>query len=253
MAWFRTRKRRSLPALAYPQRRIGVAFLALVLLAVAALFYPVSDVGHPSPPEVYVALGASDAVGIGADDPERHAWPSLVQVGLPDNTRLINLGISGATLRDVLRHQLPPALDARPRWVSIWPGVNDLRAGVPLPTFTSQLDQLLGTLRRQLGPDTILLVVNIPDLRPVPVFATMDKAALDAVVQQWNAAIAASAERHGALLVDLYAHGLDLVEHPEYLSADGFHPSSAGYQRIADLVLAAIEGHDSSFTPPTTQ
>jgi acyl-CoA thioesterase I len=41
------------------------------------------------------------------------------------------------------------------------------------------------------------------------------------------------------VLVDLYGSWQDLAQHPEYVSTDGFHPSSEGYQRLADLFAAA--------------
>ncbi len=202
-------------------------------------------------PDVYVGLGASDAVGVGAARPDVEGWVPRVHAGLPAGTRLLNLGISGATLADVLRQELPPAVDARPRWVSIWPGVNDLRAGVPLDTFAGQLDTILGRLST---PDDgaedapVLIVLNIPDLRQLPVFRGVDRTELDRTVRGWNQAIAATADRHGAVLVDLYALWPELAGHPEYISGDGFHPSSAGYARVAELVLQALEQHAASTT-----
>jgi lysophospholipase L1-like esterase len=35
--------------------------------------------------------------------------------------------------------------------------------------------------------------------------------------------------------VDLHSRWQDVAQHPEYLSADGFHPSSEGYQALADV------------------
>lgn len=197
-------------------------------------------------PPVYAALGASDAVGVGADRPEVEGWAPLVHAGLPAGTRLLNLGISGATLEEVLRDEVPPALDARPRWVSLWPGINDLRRGVSLPVFAAGLDTLLGRFEtpQPRGPGGIgptFLLLNIPDLRPLPAFKSVDPRALDAAVRQWNSAIADMARRHKVTLVDLYSYAPDLLAHPEYISADGFHPSSAGYRRVADLVLAALK------------
>jgi lysophospholipase L1-like esterase len=189
---------------------------------------------------VYVALGASDAVGVGAGVPSRDGWAARVHAGLGDGTRLVNLGINGATLDDVVQLELPVALDARPTLVTIWPGVNDLRAGVPLDRFAARLDVLLGALGEL--DSVTLVVVTIPDLRYVPEFTNGDLAALDAQVRAWNVAISAAASRHAALLVDLYGPALELATHPVYVSADGFHPSTAGYRRIAELTLAVIEG-----------
>ncbi|CAF4063670.1 unnamed protein product, partial [Adineta steineri] len=36
-------------------------------------------------------------------------------------------------------------------------------------------------------------------------------------------------------LVDLHSHWKELGDHPEYVSFDGFHPSSDGYQRLAQV------------------
>jgi len=175
----------------------------------------------------------------------------LVAAGLPAETALLNLGVSGATVRDVIDGQLPVALDRAPRWITVWPGPNDFRNGVPLETFAAQLDQLLTALRPTAGDRRTIAVLNLPDLRALPVFARVggndtERGGLDARVRDWNATIAATVARHAdyAVLVDLYAGWEELGTHPEYISADGFHPSSAGYRRIADLTLAALRSYD---------
>lgn len=40
-------------------------------------------------------------------------------------------------------------------------------------------------------------------------------------------------QRQGAVLVDLYGPGVVSEQHPEYVSADGFHPSAQGAAAIA--------------------
>ena len=221
--------------------------LVLALLAAGGLWWAAggADRGRAAAgPGVYVALGASDAVGVGAQRPAQEGWVPRVHAGLPAGTQLVNLGISGATLGDVIERQLPVALDARPRWATLWPGVNDLRAGVDEAAFGRDLDLVLGELDRIEG--ITVVVLNIPDLRLLPVFGGGNAARLDATVQRRNALIAEAARRHGALLVDLYAGQLELAQHPEYISADGFHPSSAGYARIADLALERLRAGQAS-------
>ena len=221
--------------------------LVLALLAAGGLWWVAGGAGRgpaAAAPGVYVALGASDAVGVGAQRPAQEGWAPRVHAGLPSGTELVNLGISGATLRDVIERQLPVALDARPRWATLWPGINDLRGGVDEATFGRDLDLVLGELARIEG--ITVVVLNIPDLRLLPAVGAGNAARLDATVQRRNALIADAASRHGALLVDLYAGQLELAEHPEYISADGFHPSSAGYARIADVVLDALRAGQAS-------
>lgn len=222
--------------------RTSLFVLTVAIIAAGAFAWRVvGDGSAVAAPAIYVALGASDAVGVGATRPQREGWVPLVFAELPEGAQLVNLGVSGATLGQVLDGQLPPALDAGPRWVTIWPGPNDLRAGVDLDLFTAQLDTLLERLtsmeRGRQRPT--IAVLNLPDLRAVPVFARGDRVALDTRVREWNAAITASVARagEGVILIDLYASWDELAAHPEYVSADGFHPSNAGYRRIADIVL----------------
>lgn len=190
---------------------------------------------------VYVGLGASDAVGVGATRPETEGWVPLVADGLPEGVQLLNLGVSGATLSDVIAGQLPVALDRDPRWVTLWPGPNDFRNGVPLATFGAQLEQILEALRPTAGESRTVAILNLPDLRGLPSFARFGTD-LDPRVREWNAAIASAVARHAeyTVLVDLYSDQVGLGTRPDYISADAFHPSSAGYRRIAELTLPAL-------------
>lgn len=233
-------------------RRLLLPLVVIILLLGSGAAWWTRRGGAAPAPLVYVGLGASDTVGVGADRPALEGWVPRVHEALPAGTQLLNLGVSGATLDEVLQAQLPPALDARPRWVSLWSGVNDIRAGVALATFVAQLDSVLQSFAAQRpdagSPHPKVLVLNIPDLRYLPAFGSRAPADLDATVRRWNAAIADAARRHGATVVDLYAHGSELEAHPEYISADGFHPSSAGYQRIAEYVVSSLREDVSSST-----
>jgi lysophospholipase L1-like esterase len=223
-------------------------FVLMALISAGGLFWwSTHDARSAAEPSVYVALGASDAVGVGADHPSTEGWVPLVSDELPANPQLINLGISGATVGDVISQELPVAIDARPDWVSIWPGINDLRHDVSQATFASNLDTLLERLTQQ--TTTRVIVLNIPDLRLVPAFATVDPVTLDRTVRDWNETIAQAARQHNAILVDLYEHSQEIAGHKEDISSDGFHPSTAGYRRIADLVLKTVHAHDAASTP----
>ncbi len=216
--------------------------VVLALLVGAGYFWWSSrDQGVAAERPVYAALGASDTVGVGADNPSSEGWVPLVARDLPGNPELLNLGISGATVSDVIQQELPVALDAHPSWVSIWPGVNDLRHQVGLQAFNTQLNGMLDRITRE--TQARVIVLNIPDLRDVPAFASVDPTTLDQTVRQWNSVIAQAAQTHNAILVDLYGNSEIVNGHPEDVSSDGFHPSTAGYKRIADLVLKTVHDH----------
>lgn len=206
-------------------------------LAVALLTMACSARAQTPRPVTYVAIGASDAVGVGARDPETEGWVPRFGARLGSNVRVINLGVSGSTLGQALDEQVGPALDAQPDVVTVWLAVNDLNARVPLDQYAAQLDTLLTQLD---GTHARVLVGNVPDLGRLAAYRGIDPAPLQAEVDRWNQVIAETTTRHGATLVDLYARWQEVAQHPEYLSVDGFHPSSEGYQALAEVFGEAV-------------
>src|SRR5579863_5847124 len=88
-------------------------------------------------PLTYVAIGASDAVGIGAANPETDGWVPRLGAQLGPNVHIVNLGVSGSTLSQALQEQLGPAVDAEPDVVTVWLAVNDFNAQVPLERYAT--------------------------------------------------------------------------------------------------------------------
>jgi lysophospholipase L1-like esterase len=214
---------------------IGAVSLALALVTLGCS--PAVQVGSPKS-VTYVAIGASDAVGIGAANPETDGWVPRFGARLGPHVRVVNLGVSGSTLSQALEEQLAPALDAQPDVVTVWLAVNDLNTRVPLDQYAADLDTLLGRLQQTHAQ---VLVGNVPDLAALAAYRGADANQVSAEVDRWNAVIAETTDRHGATLVDLYSHWQEISEHPEYLSSDGFHPSSAGYQALADVFAGSLQ------------
>ena len=87
------------------------------------------------------------------------------------------------------------------------------------------------------------MVVNLlPDLAVTPRFRSSE--AREVVGRQavlFNEALRRQAVAHGAEVVDLYtASQKEVPERPELVSADGYHPSDAGYQRWAELMWEGV-------------
>jgi lysophospholipase L1-like esterase len=194
--------------------------------------------GHAARPLTYVAIGASDAVGVGAPNPETEGWVPRFGARLGPNVRVVNLGVSGSTLAQALDEQLGPALDAQPDVVTVWLAVNDFNAHAAVDRYAADLDVLLGQLATTRAR---VFVGNVPDLGRVAAYRGVDAAPLHVEVDRWNRVIDAAAARHGATLVDLFGRWQEVAEHPEYLSADGFHPSAEGYMRLA-AIFAEVAG-----------
>ena len=215
-----------------PTRRRMLAAIPGVLLAGLACRSTTSASSSPRP-LTYVAIGASDTVGVGAGVPEQESWPAVLHRRLPPGSQLVNLGISGSLLRQALDQQLPVALNSAPDLVTVWLAVNDYGARVPLEPYRADLGTLLGELRAKTR--ATILVGNIPDLSAIPAAGRFDLRFVD----RWNTAIDDVVRQHAATLVDLRATWSEVREHPEYISSDGFHPSTTGYRRLADLFYAS--------------
>ena len=195
----------------------------------------------PSPTAAirYVAIGASDTVGVGATDPATGSWPARVASLLPPGSAFVNVGVSGSVAIQAKDAQLPGAIAQKPTVVSIWLAVNDMNATIEPASFANELGAIVDALVS--GTDAKIFVGNVPDVRPVPAYKDADKAALFRLITAYNAVIAAIVAKHpGRVIgVDLFTGSADLVS-TITVSGDGFHPSDAGYQLIADRFAVAM-------------
>jgi len=208
------------------------------------------------PSVVYVAIGASETAGVGTRDPYRDAFPQQLFQRLDPTALMYSFGLPGETTSGALRDELPGALAVRPTLATVWLNVDDLAAGVPVADYETRLDQIVAGLRRA---GAQVLIANTPHLEHMPAYfacrpfppAGSPKCPLGSVtlpppdevdtqVQAYNAAIARVALRNGAAVVDLYSAGQVPDQHPEYVSSDGFHPSTAGAAAIAEAFAAAL-------------
>ena len=247
------------PSSSRTARGVPATLAALgLLVALAGLLAGCARAAAPAAPRVgsssqrptanpyaltYVAIGASDAFGVGTNDPAQDSWPNVLagELGYTRNqVRLVNLGIPGVTVAGAQSAELPVALDARPNIVTVWLAVNDVADHVPLATYSSQLRDLLATLRAQ--TQARVYVGNLPDLTQLPYFASVDPATLLATIASWNTAIAGVVQQNGATLVDLHAYSNELAQNPQFLAPDGLHPSTLGAQELANVFAQAIHG-----------
>lgn len=200
------------------------------------------------PSAIYVALGASDAVGVGATNPNTQGYIPVLISRLPADAYELNLGVSGYRIHDALVNKLPTAIATRPTLVTIWLAGNDFRGCTPLAAYLGDLNTLLDQLRAQTKAQ--VFIANLPDMSLLPAMrpgsnglgechAAESAAQMRTSVQQWNGAIAGAVSAHGDTLIDLFQS--QLASHPEYISGDGFHPTSAGYLQIANLFWAQIQ------------
>jgi lysophospholipase L1-like esterase len=225
---------------------------AVLLVVIAVLTAGACDVSRPEvlpppadtgPAPVYVSVGASETTGAGSDQPLRDGWPRILhRAALPPGSIHVNMGIPGATVAQALAEEVPTTIEARPSLVSVWLNVNDLVRGVSTADYERQLETLVRQLRR--GGVTRVLVANTPPLDHLPAYQlgriladVPAPAAVQAMVTEYNDAIARVVQRTGAHLVDLHAAGMAARAagtEASLVSRDGFHPSTAGHAKVAE-------------------
>lgn len=209
----------------------------------AAPTSPQATVPSPTPSPMrqisYVAIGASDTVGVGAANPRTGSWPARLAARLPADATYLNLGVSGSLANQARTAQVPRAIAARPTLVTVWLAVNDLTTGLQPAQYeidlTSVIDPLLNETQAR------IFIGNVPDLRGVPAFSSIDPAALNAFIGSYNDAINAVAARNPdrVTVVDLFTGSAELVS-SSTVADDGFHPSDAGYVLIAERFARAL-------------
>jgi len=220
----------------------------------------------PKAPLTYVAVGASETVGRGADKPETQAWPRVLADKLGEGGRKVTftgLGFDGATVPEALASSVPKTEKLQSDLVTVWLNANDIIADFSIPNRTNNYEQQLGELVHRLrrGGATTVLVANTPALEQLPAYLDcLDPAGtrcllppgvrrlvpkpdgVIAKVDAYNQAIARVAGREGAVLVDLHAASLKAAAdgtEATLVSSDGFHPSTAGHAAVAAAFAAA--------------
>ena len=230
-------------------RSTGPAFTAAATVAATPTPTPTaSPSAAPSSAVRYVAIGASDTVGVGATDPTTGSWPARIAALLPPGSAYVNLGVSGSIAVQAKDQQLPGAIAQRPSVVSVWLAVNDMNATIHPASYREALAAIVDGLVAR--TDAKIFVGNVPDVRGVPAYRDVDKNALLAQITAYNDVIAAVVKTAPGrvFLVDLFTGSGPLVS-TITVSGDGFHPSDEGYKLIADRFAVAMRANGVPLAP----
>ena len=189
----------------------------------------------------YAALGASDVTGVGAT-PITNGYVYQIEHSIEQESGkavdLENLGIPGAHISDIKNVEVEILKrSAQPDLITLSTGANDLVAGDSVSSFEGDLRAVLLELRA-IAPSAVVAISNLPDLTKLSRFQEKpDRDVTESRIRAYNEAIARQASSANVLLVDLYSEPLEdsLVS-----DVDGFHPSDAGHQAIANAFMAVL-------------
>ncbi|MCX6039278.1 MAG: SGNH/GDSL hydrolase family protein [Chloroflexi bacterium] len=197
----------------------------------------ITDCGRVRP----IAEASGDALGTG--------YVSLINACLTATSpqariRIVNMGVSGNTVRDLAARWSSDVVGLNPDWLSILIGINDvwrqfdtrlqIEDHISLDEYARTLETLIRTTRPQLKGLVLMTPYFIEPNRADPMRAKMD---------EYAAVVRKLAERYQAILVDTQA-AFDSVSaelHPMALAGDRVHPNLTGHMILARAFLKAVD------------
>jgi lysophospholipase L1-like esterase len=196
----------------------------------------ITDAGRTRP----VGEGLFEALGKGyvaqVDALLGATYPAL-------GVRVVNMGASGNTVRDLKARWQSDVLDLKPDWLSIMIGINDVwrqfdspgraEQHVPLAEYESTLRDLIAATRPRVRGLVMMTPFYIEPNRADAMRAAMDR---------YGAAVMTIASAHDARFVDTQAAFDAALKHyyPATLAWDRVHPTQTGYMIIARAFLNAV-------------
>lgn len=186
---------------------------------------------HKTGELLYVAVGDSAAQGIGASRPGR-SYVGMLAAHLRERTgrpvRVVNLGQSGARLREALDLELPKLRKLHPDVLTVSIGANDI-AGFDAERFERELRELYSALPRH------AIVADLPAFY----FGAAEKNARIA-----NGILHRVADESGLEVAPLYAatKGQSGLRYAlNQVAADFFHPNDRGYRVWASAFIPLLD------------
>jgi acyl-CoA thioesterase-1 len=190
-------------------------------------------------PVNYVALGDSTGAGVGAREGGYVARLFRHIVTQRPGSKLTNLCVSGATTSDVLTNQLERGIGEGPNLVTLGIGINDIGHGMSPEQFSHNYEEILSRLKD--STRAAIVVTNIPDISSAPRIPESMRSEYHQFIVTFNERLQQIASRHGVTVFDVYKiTNQQLPLHPEYFSADGFHPSDKGYELWAEQMWPVV-------------
>ncbi|HET9139891.1 SGNH/GDSL hydrolase family protein [Actinophytocola sp.] len=177
----------------------------------------------------WIAIGDSFTEGLSDEAPDGTfiGWADRLagMIAGKDRTfRYANLALRGKMLGEIVDEQVPIVLQEKPALVTLCGGGNDIvTPGSDVDEIARLFEEAVAAIT---GAGCQLMMFTGPDPKPQPLLRRVrGKVAI------YNGHLRAIADRHGAMLVDLWA--MDVLRDRRAWSEDRLHFSTEGHRRIA--------------------
>lgn len=194
------------------------------------------------------------------DSITKRGYPNIL--GQLLGVQAINAGVGGNNTPKALRRLSADVLVEEPDVVVVFFGTNDMRvdserAYVPMDQYIENLTSIVEQCE-EVG--SLVVVCTLPPIDSDPYFKRHDRedfeaaGGLESLIQQYRKAAQQVAASHKAPVVDLNSL---LEREPQWMNADGVHPTDEGNALIAKHVAQAVRpllaGRSVTATPPVNQ
>ena len=196
----------------------------------------------------YLALG--DSYTIGEQVPHKDNFPfqtvSLLRDKHLDVADPVIIATTGWTTDELAASIREHNIRETFSFVTLLIGVNNQYRGRRVDNYRQEYMQLLNQAVAFAGgnPDRVF-VLSIPDWGATPFAEGRDRSLIEKEIDQYNAACKEITLAHKCHYLDITASTRDHGNKPEYLAADGLHPSGKEYAvwatQLADTFLREIK------------
>jgi acyl-CoA thioesterase-1 len=223
-----------------------IFFIVIILEAYTASQVKLAPFRNPSsfplsfgmnhPERTYVVFGDSTAAGQGAIYEKGIAVRTATQLATRFNIQLINLGVSGAVVHDVLTKQLPKAQNLHPDIVLLSVGANDVTHLTSLESIATDLTQIITKLKAQNCAVQIILT-GAPDMGTTLLFAQPLRFLAGVQATRINLPFQRVIEKQQVLMTPIAQKtGPIFAKDPSLFASDSFHPNEKGYAVWASVI-----------------
>jgi lysophospholipase L1-like esterase len=168
---------------------------------------------------------------------------SLLTATYPaDEFTVINMGVSGNTLKDLSARWQTDVLNLQPDWLSVMIGINDVwrqfdSPGLPSISSVQEYTLILEQLLQQTAPIVSGIVLMTPFFIEENRLDPMRK-----MTEDYVEAVRQIARKHQVILVDTQTIFDTMLAHRPFqdLSGDHVHPTMTGHMILARAFLQAL-------------
>lgn len=169
---------------------------------------------------------------------------SMLQAVYPELAiRVINMGVSGNTVRDLAARWQTDVIDLEPTWLSILIGINDVwrQFDCPYQTETHVYIEEYERTLRELVQQTLPKVKGLILMSPFYIEPS-EQDAMRKMMDQYGQVVKQIADEFNIVYVDTQAAFAEVLKHlyPGALAWDRVHPNGTGHMVIARAFLDAI-------------